>query len=87
MQSVAEGHLMRLPMNKSTVRRMACVFVFCIAIAPALPAQTFNRLHAFDLTDGAYPEGLVQAADGSLYGTTEDGRAYPSGRPQEPFKW
>lgn len=70
---------MKLPINNFTFARLACVFVFCVAMATATRAQTFNRLHAFDLTDGEYPEGLVQGADGSLYGTTQDGGAFGYG--------
>ncbi len=54
---------------------MACVFVFCMAMAPTLPAQTFTRVHGFNLTDGQNPMGLVQGIDGNLYGTTEFGGA------------
>jgi uncharacterized repeat protein (TIGR03803 family) len=38
-----------------------------------LSAQTFHRMHAFDITDGQNPGGLVQGADGNLWGTTEFG--------------
>jgi len=34
---------------------------------------TLTTLHSFDLTDGAGPEGLVQASDGNFYGTTNSG--------------
>ena len=32
---------------------------------------TFRTLHAFDGTDGSYPEGLVAGGDGAIYGTAE----------------
>src|SRR5579862_1662773 len=41
------------------------------------PSGTLTTLHSFDYSDGAYPylEGLIQASDGNLYGTTEEGGA------------
>jgi uncharacterized repeat protein (TIGR03803 family) len=45
----------------------------------ALPAQTFTTLESLNGTNGEYPvAGLVQGADGNLYGTTEFG-GEPSG--------
>ena len=39
-------------------------------------AKTFTVLHSFDGTTGSYPQaGLIEAADGSFYGTTYQGGA------------
>jgi len=46
----------------------------CGTIFKISPAGVFTTLHSFDSTDGAYPyAGLIQAANGDLYGTTEQG--------------
>jgi uncharacterized repeat protein (TIGR03803 family) len=52
-----------------------CGTVFAITLS-----GTLTTLHSFDSTDGADPvAALVQATDGSFYGTTWEGGAYNAG--------
>src|SRR6516162_10346754 len=61
-------------MGKLDWRNRACAAVLlCVTTAIGVSAQTFKTLHRFDGTDGAGPSGLIQAAGGNLYGTTETG--------------
>jgi uncharacterized repeat protein (TIGR03803 family) len=64
----------------------AAILVLGAMTAMALAAQTsvwaanFKIVHSFDGTDGEYAqEGLVQATNGYLYGTTSAGGAYDGG--------
>ena len=58
------------------ILRIACMFGGFLSLVLSLSAQTFTTLHNFDGTDGSqvFP-GLVQAANGDLYGATADGGA------------
>jgi uncharacterized repeat protein (TIGR03803 family) len=57
------------------VNHLVGIFTLTLLVTSA-NAQTFTTLHSFDGTDGSqvFP-GLVQAANGDLYGATADGGA------------
>jgi uncharacterized repeat protein (TIGR03803 family) len=57
-------------------KRVFAVFVLCVITAMSLPAQIFTTLHNFNYNNAAGlnpAAGLVQAANGGLYGTTQFG--------------
>ena len=54
-------------------KRACAVLALCATTAIALPAQTLTTLHSFDGADGGFlRDGLVQATNGKLYGTTPE---------------
>ena len=59
--------------------KRACVaFVLCAMTTMSLAAQTFTTLFSFDGMNGDGPtDGLIQATNGDLYGTTGAGGANP----------
>jgi uncharacterized repeat protein (TIGR03803 family) len=71
-------HRSKLGKEESSMKilRITCMFGGFLSLVLSLSAQTFRTLHNFDGTDGSqvFP-GLVQAANGYLYGATADGGA------------
>jgi uncharacterized repeat protein (TIGR03803 family) len=59
-------------MQRSLMRAFLLLALW-IPGATALLGQVFTTVHTFDNADGANPDGLVQATNGDLYGTTEQG--------------
>jgi uncharacterized repeat protein (TIGR03803 family) len=61
----------------------ACQYGPCGTIFKITPGGALTTLYSFcsqtSCTDGNYPNGLVQATNGDLYGTTAYGGAYNSG--------
>lgn len=54
---------------------LAIVLTSTVITTQSAHAQTFTNLFNFDGTDGSRPNGLVQAANGDFYGTTNTGGA------------
>jgi len=62
--------------NLNWLTKACAVIILWAATAAGLSAQTFTTLHKFNVVDGQGPAaGLVQAANGGLYGTTDAGGA------------
>jgi uncharacterized repeat protein (TIGR03803 family) len=62
--------------SASAMLALALVLLLVVAASQSAQAQTLKVLHSFDGTDGSSPVGtLVQATNGDLYGTTQNGGA------------
>jgi uncharacterized repeat protein (TIGR03803 family) len=74
-----------MTMERTGVRRSPRAVGWCLAVAAlcsvrAANAQVpFEVLHYFPIATSPYPNALVQAADGSFYGTTFSGGAFGVG--------
>ncbi len=51
----------------------------CGTIFKISPARVLTTLHSFNGADGSFPNGMVQATDGNLYGTAQEGGANNGG--------
>lgn len=62
-------------MTRPTVIKHVCaIFLFCVAIAAGVTAQTFTTLLNFNGNDGEWPyTSLILGTDGNLYGVTFQG--------------
>jgi len=61
---------------RATFTALAIVFALMVVATQAAQAQTYNVIHNFTDTDGAYPHaGVTIDRAGSLYGTTTQGGA------------
>jgi uncharacterized repeat protein (TIGR03803 family) len=60
--------------NKACPNTSGCGTVFKMT-----PAGVLTTLHSFEGADGQFPSGLLQATDGNLYGTTQNGGAKGDG--------
>jgi uncharacterized repeat protein (TIGR03803 family) len=78
---MAAGQLRRGNMSKLSLGMRAYgVFLLLAMVAVASPAQTFTTLHTFDGTDSSQPYApLMQASNGTFYGTASAGGAYGDG--------
>jgi len=69
-----------MEMGSDFVSRLSTFLILLALTAPGSHAQTFTTLHNFSGPDGEQPEqGLIQAFDGNLYGTTIGGGASGQG--------
>jgi len=51
----------------------------CGTVFKITPGGVLTTLHSFNGTDGSFPNGMVQATDGNLYGTGQEGGANGAG--------
>jgi uncharacterized repeat protein (TIGR03803 family) len=67
-------------MTFAGLSKALCIFGFGLAVAIALPAQTFATLINFDGSNGQSPQlPPTQGVDGNLYGATFGGGVYGAG--------
>jgi len=51
----------------------------CGTVFKITPGGVLTTLHSFNGADGSFPNGMVQATDGNLYGTAQEGGANGAG--------
>jgi uncharacterized repeat protein (TIGR03803 family) len=64
-------------MTRTKLTETLALAILSVFASPAACAQTLSTLVNFDITNGVFPSygPLVQAINGDLYGTTQDGGA------------